>query len=115
MAGHAAGRRPRRAGSASPRTTAGARPRRRVRRERRPGGDGAARLRHHDLGEVADDHEAGGGAEGVLQSEEPEVGGADHLLPGDVGAGRNGGKRPETKDEWRKHIDRLAALFDDED
>lgn len=24
------------------------------------------------------------------------------------------GKRPETKDEWRKHIDRLAALFDDE-
>lgn len=25
------------------------------------------------------------------------------------------GKRPETKDEWRKHIDRLAALFDDED
>ncbi|MGH8250087.1 MAG: helix-turn-helix domain-containing protein [Steroidobacteraceae bacterium] len=23
------------------------------------------------------------------------------------------GKRPETKDEWRKHIDRLAALFDD--
>ncbi|MCL4676965.1 MAG: helix-turn-helix domain-containing protein [Alphaproteobacteria bacterium] len=25
------------------------------------------------------------------------------------------GKRPETKDEWRKHIDRLATLFDDED
>ncbi|MBK9584870.1 MAG: helix-turn-helix domain-containing protein [Alphaproteobacteria bacterium] len=25
------------------------------------------------------------------------------------------GKRPETKDEWRKHIDRLATWFDDED
>ena len=25
------------------------------------------------------------------------------------------GKRPETKDEWRKHVDRLATLFDDED
>lgn len=25
------------------------------------------------------------------------------------------GKRPETKDEWRRHIDRLAALFDDEE
>lgn len=23
------------------------------------------------------------------------------------------GKRPGTKDEWRRHIDRLAALFDD--
>ena len=25
------------------------------------------------------------------------------------------GKRPETKDEWRSHINRLAALFDDEE
>ena len=25
------------------------------------------------------------------------------------------GKRPESKDEWRRHIDRLAALFDDEE
>ena len=25
------------------------------------------------------------------------------------------GKRPETKDEWRRHINRLAALFDDEE
>ncbi len=25
------------------------------------------------------------------------------------------GKRPETMEEWRRHIDRLAALFDDED
>lgn len=25
------------------------------------------------------------------------------------------GKRPETKDEWRRHVDRLAALFDDEE
>ncbi len=25
------------------------------------------------------------------------------------------GKRPATKDEWRRHIDRLAALFDDEE
>ncbi len=25
------------------------------------------------------------------------------------------GKRPETKDEWRKHIDRLATLFDDDE
>ena len=25
------------------------------------------------------------------------------------------GKRPETKDEWRRHIDRLDALFDDEE
>jgi transcriptional regulator with XRE-family HTH domain len=23
------------------------------------------------------------------------------------------GKRPETKDEWRRHVDRLATLFDD--
>ena len=25
------------------------------------------------------------------------------------------GKRPETKDEWRRHVDRLARLFDDAD
>lgn len=25
------------------------------------------------------------------------------------------GKRPESKDDWRRHIDRLAALFDDEE
>ncbi len=25
------------------------------------------------------------------------------------------GKRPETKDEWRRHIDRLAALFDEDE
>lgn len=25
------------------------------------------------------------------------------------------GKRPETKDEWRKHVDRLATLFDDDE
>jgi transcriptional regulator with XRE-family HTH domain len=25
------------------------------------------------------------------------------------------GRRPETKDEWRKHIDRLATLFDEEE
>ena len=25
------------------------------------------------------------------------------------------GKRPETKDEWRRHIDRLARLFDEDD
>lgn len=25
------------------------------------------------------------------------------------------GKRPETNDEWRRHIDRLAALFDDDE
>lgn len=25
------------------------------------------------------------------------------------------GKRPRTQKEWRKHVDRLAALFDDED
>ena len=25
------------------------------------------------------------------------------------------GKRPETKEEWRRHIDRLAALFDEDE
>lgn len=25
------------------------------------------------------------------------------------------GKRPETKDEWRRHVDRLARLFDEDD
>ena len=25
------------------------------------------------------------------------------------------GKRPETKDDWRRHIDRLAALFDEDE
>lgn len=25
------------------------------------------------------------------------------------------GKRPESKDDWRRHIDRLAAFFDDEE
>jgi len=25
------------------------------------------------------------------------------------------GKRPETKDEWRKHVDRLATLFNDDE
>lgn len=25
------------------------------------------------------------------------------------------GKRPDSKDDWRRHIDRLAALFDDEE
>ncbi len=25
------------------------------------------------------------------------------------------GKRPETKDEWRRHIDRLATLFDEDE
>lgn len=25
------------------------------------------------------------------------------------------GKRPETKNEWRRHIDRLAALFDEDE
>lgn len=25
------------------------------------------------------------------------------------------GKRPETKDEWRRHVDRLASWFDEDD
>lgn len=25
------------------------------------------------------------------------------------------GKRPQTKDEWRRHVDRLAALFDEDE
>ena len=25
------------------------------------------------------------------------------------------GKRPETQDEWRRHVDRLASFFDDDD
>ena len=50
--------------------------------------DGAARLRRDDLGDVADDHEAGRGAAGELEVEGPEAGRPDHLLPGRVGQGR---------------------------